>query len=494
LQRHTAAAQVAIGLLAAGALAAVWVRYSYPGFDPKLHLAWGRLLAGGQIPEFSGTLPAIKHPYYLLLSTALAPLGPATAMDGYLFVSALASIAVLALVAAIGFRLGGAWTAVAAIVLTALSSQIVFLGTIATVDIPYAALVLVCAWLAALGPRKNALPILALLALAGTMRPDAWGLATVYALGLLLTRPGKRTALAVVCLVAIAPLAWMAMDLALTGDPIDTLHQQERGSVAGKALTDLYPVAERGEGVEHNRLGWLPGAERLEPILDAMRFLIGLPVFFLGGLMLLRAVTALRRRGPPAAGSREAFALSLSAVVLAAMGIELIPSVTGLPVQPRYMLPAGLALILLAASALPLARRSVALAVPAAIVAGLIALQIPYQVDTVSANTATARAQRQEEGELATLIDVPRVKRDLKRCPALLASGRPQSFQASMARVIVADRLGRDPDSVAGVYPPRLAPGSSIFVLDQGAAASRPQGHEGGLTVGEGAWIFGSAC
>jgi 4-amino-4-deoxy-L-arabinose transferase-like glycosyltransferase len=415
-------------------------------------------------------------------------------MDGYLFVSALACTAVLALVAAIGFRLGGMWTAVAAIALIALSSQIVFLGTIATVDIPYAALVLVCAWLAALGPRRNAVPIMVLLALAGTMRPDAWGLAAIYALGLLLTRPGKRTVLMVVCLAAIAPLSWMAMDLALTGDPIDTLHQQERGSVAGKALTDLYPIAERGVGVEHRRLGWLPGGERLESILDAMRFLIGLPLFFLGGLMLLRAVATLRRRGPPAPGSREAFALSLSAVVLAAMAVELIPSIAGLPVQPRYMLPAGLALILLAASALPLARRSLAVAVTAAIVAGLVALQIPYQMDTVSANTAIARTQRREEGELTRLIDVPRVKRDLTRCPTLLASGRPQSFQASMARVIVADRLGRDPDSIAGVYPPRLAPQSSIFVLDQGATADQLQGHEGEATISEGAWRFSSTC
>lgn len=472
----------------------VWVRYSYPGFDPVLHLAWGRLLAHGQVPEFSGTLPAIKHPYYLLISTVLAPLGPGTAMNGYLFVSALACIAVLSLVAAIGLRLGGVWTAVMAIVLTALSSQIVFLGTIATVDIPYAALVLICVWLAALGPRRNALPILALLALAGTMRPDAWGLATIYALGLLLTRPRKRTVLAAVCLAAIAPLAWMAMDLALTGDPIDTLHQQERGSDAGKALTDLYPAAERKAGVEHNRLGWLPGGERLEPILDAMRFLIGLPIFFLGGLMLLRAVAALRRRGPPVAGSREAFALSLSAVILASMAVELIPSVAGLPVQPRYMLPAGLALILLAASTLPQVRRSPALAVTAAIAAVLIALQIPYQVDTVSANTAMARAQRRQEGELTKLITAPRVKRDLTRCPTLLASGQPQSFQAFMARVIVADRLGRDPDSIAGVYPPRLTPETSIFVLDQGADSRRPQGHEDGPTLSEGAWLFSSAC
>src|SRR6478752_2017580 len=122
LQRHSTSALAAVGLLAAGALAVIWVRYSYPGFDPVLHLAWGRLLAHGQVPEFSGTLPAIKHPYYLLISTVLAPLGPGMAMDGYLFVSALACIAVLTLVAAIGLRLGGVWTAAMAIVLTALSS------------------------------------------------------------------------------------------------------------------------------------------------------------------------------------------------------------------------------------------------------------------------------------------------------------------------------------------------------------------------------------
>ena len=380
-----------------------------------------------------------------------------------------------------------------AIVLTVLSAQIVFLSTIATVDVPYAALVLTCAWLAALGPRRNALPILALLALAGTMRPDAWGLAAIYALGLLLTRPERRIAVTAICLAAIAPLGWMAMDWALTGNPIDTLHQQERGTEAGDALTNLYPVAAREIGVEHNRLGWLPGAERVEPILDAMRFLIGLPLFFLGALMVLRALASLRRRGPPAPGSRDAFALSLSAVVLVGMAIELIPSVSGLPVEPRYMLPAGLALVLLAASTLPLSRHSVAFAITAAIVGVLVALQIPNQLETIDEKTTAARTLRQQEGELTKLIDTPRVKRDLTRCPRLLASGRSHRFQTLMAGVIVADHLGLDPDSIANVYPPRLAPESSIFILDQ-VADREPTRHERRRVIREGEWLFDSAC
>lgn len=470
------------------------VRYSYPGFDPKLHLSWGRLLSEGQVPEFSGTLPAIKHPYYLLISTALAPLGPIAATDGYLFLSAISCLAVLALVAAIGLRLGGAWTAVAAVVLTVLSAQVVFLGTIATTDVPYAALVLACAWLAALGPRRNALPILGLLALAGTMRPDAWGLAAAYALGLLLTRPGRRVAALAIGLAAVAPLSWMAMDWALTGSPIDTLHQQERGTEAGDALTNLYPVAAREIGVEHNRLGWLPGAERVEPIFDAMRFLIGLPLFFLGGLMALRALASLRRRGPPAPGSRDAFALSLSAVVLVGMAIELIPSVAGLPVEPRYMLPAGLALILLAASTLPLSRHSVAYAAAAAIVGVLVALQIPNQVETIDEKTAVAMTLRRQEAELAKLVDAPRVKQSLSNCPRLLASGRPRRIQTLMAVVIAAGHLGVDPDSIAGVYPPRLAPGSSIFVLDQAVGGHEPARYERWDAVRRGEWLFASAC
>ncbi len=405
----------------------------------------------------------------------------------------------LALIAAIGLRLGGLVTAVAAVILTLLSSQVVFLGTIAIIDVPYTALVLGAAWLAALGPRRNAVAVLALLAVGGLMRPDAWGLAALYALGLLLTRPERRLAVTVIALAAVAPLSWMAMDLALTGNPLDTLRQQEHGSQAGEELTSLYPAATRSHGVEHRRLGWLPGGERIEPVFDAMRFLIGIPLFVLGGLMLLRAARgALRRRGPPAPGSRDAFALSLTAVAVAGLAIELVPSFAGLPVQPRYMLPVALSLVLLAASALPLARHSFGVATVVAAVAALVAVQLPGEVGVIGANFRTAVTQHDQEGELSELVRKPRVEQALERCPRLLASGRPNSFQAMMARVIVADRLGRDPDSIAGAYPPQLMPGTSIFILDQTGATQdlrvSERGAHGVPAARNGAWIFASAC
>ena len=115
------------------------------------------------------------------------------------------------------------------------------------------------------------------------MRPDAWGLAAIYALGrLLLTHPGKRIAALAIGLAAIAPLGWTAMDWALTGDPIDTLHQQERGTEAGDALTILYPVAAREvwRRTQPARVAARRRAGRADPRRD--EFLIGLPLFFLG--------------------------------------------------------------------------------------------------------------------------------------------------------------------------------------------------------------------
>jgi len=71
-------------------------------------------------------------------------------------------------------------------------------------------------------PRRHPLVVLALLAAAGLMRPEAWLLAGVYWLWLV-PRATWRQRFAYAALAAIGPLVWVGVDFAVTGNPLYSL-------------------------------------------------------------------------------------------------------------------------------------------------------------------------------------------------------------------------------------------------------------------------------
>src|SRR5205823_3286591 len=71
--------------------------------------------------------------------------------------------------------------------------------------------------------RAAGAPVLALLALAGLLRPEAWAFSALYWLLLVAWRPAprsRRELAGLTLLAASAPLIWLASDLAITGDPL----------------------------------------------------------------------------------------------------------------------------------------------------------------------------------------------------------------------------------------------------------------------------------
>ena len=97
-----------------------------------------------------------------------------------------------------------------------------FLAARGYIDVPYMALVVWAAVLEAARPRRGP-PVFVLLALAGLLRPEAWILAGLYFLWMSRGATwGERARYA--ALAAIAPLAWAAVDFAVTGDPLFSLH------------------------------------------------------------------------------------------------------------------------------------------------------------------------------------------------------------------------------------------------------------------------------
>ena len=205
-----------VGGAVAGALAAVAL---YGGgtlnSDAMWALAWGRQIVHGVMPDFSiGPTP---HPLPNLAGIVLSPLGSAAEWT-LLGLAWLAGGALLALVGAVAGRLGDWPAAIAAPVLLLTLIPTMLSVAPGFVDVPYAALVLAAVALEVARPRRGALT-LAVLAVAGLLRPEAWLLSGMYWLWLLPALPTTRARVAHAALVAVAPVIWAGADLIATGDP-----------------------------------------------------------------------------------------------------------------------------------------------------------------------------------------------------------------------------------------------------------------------------------
>lgn len=213
------------GLLALAALTAValvgfaaWP--TYPNYDSYYSLLWGRELLHGQLPSFEAYRAPTEHPLAIAFGALLAVFGDVAdrLIVAATVLSFVALVAGLYRLAAVSFsRLVG----VVAAVLLCTRFDFPFLALRAYVDIPYVALVVWAAALEADRPRRGT-PVLLLLAAAGLMRPEAWLLSGVYFLWVALPASWpERLRFAV--LTAIGPVVWIAVDTAVTGNPLFSL-------------------------------------------------------------------------------------------------------------------------------------------------------------------------------------------------------------------------------------------------------------------------------
>jgi hypothetical protein len=150
----------------------------FPNYDTIYALVWGRELAHGMSPDVGSALPPTPHPLTELLGLVTTPLG-----DGAIAVTMVIAYAVLGLIGFFVYRLGAIWFdrwiggVAAAIVLT--RAPFLSNGLRAYIDLPYIALCLAALLVEAKRPRAG-WPVLALLALAGLLRPEAWLFAGAY--------------------------------------------------------------------------------------------------------------------------------------------------------------------------------------------------------------------------------------------------------------------------------------------------------------------------
>ena len=213
--------RVGMGVLALAALIGFVVYPTYPNYDSYYSLLWGRELVGLDALSFEAYRAPTEHPLAIAFGALLTPLGDGA--DRVLVACAVLSF--LALVAAV-YALGKtAFTPLVGAVAAALlvtRFDFPFLAARGYIDIPYLAVVVWAAVIELRAPRRHPLLVLGLLAAAGLMRPEAWLLAGVYWLWLLPRATWSQRAV-YAALAAIGPLVWVAVDFAVTGNPLYSL-------------------------------------------------------------------------------------------------------------------------------------------------------------------------------------------------------------------------------------------------------------------------------
>ncbi len=190
----------------------------FPNYDTIYSLLWGTELADGLRPDRDAALPPTPHPLAELFGLVTAPFG-----DGAIDLTMVVAYVSLGLVGYLVYRLGSLWFdrpigAIAALIVLTRAPYLSN-GLRAYVDIPYIALVLAALVIETKRPRAG-WPVLALLALAGLLRPEAWLFSIAYLAYLALRGHRSRQELAgLTALALVGPVGWALFDWITAASP-----------------------------------------------------------------------------------------------------------------------------------------------------------------------------------------------------------------------------------------------------------------------------------
>ena len=236
-QRFPRRVERAGAALVLAAAVAVWaITRTYPNYDSYYHLIWGRELLHGVAPTFEAYAAPTQHPLYVVLGGLLG------AVFGEWGDRALVLVCLLShgLLVIGTYRLGaavfGRWSGLLGALFVGASASFLLYAARGYVDSPFLALVIWAAVFEAEG--RGPWRPLALLMLAGLLRPEAWVLAGLAWLWWL---PRERRKVLLTAGVVFAPLVWALVDLVSTGDPLHSLH----------ATSELADDLGRVRGVSH---------------------------------------------------------------------------------------------------------------------------------------------------------------------------------------------------------------------------------------------------
>ncbi len=394
-------------------------------YDIGYALVWGREIIHGHLPAYQTPGASTPHPLGTLLATVAAVFGtPGSwyAVEAIIFLSfGVAGAALFALTRASLRRAlpeaaarSPASEAAGALAVGALLLSPPFLtdalGGSGLSDLPAAALVLAAAVLAAERPDRDRAP-LALLGLAGLMRPEAWGLAAAYWLYLAHRRPSLAKLLESALLVAAAPVLWALADLVVVGDPTYSLTHTQAASHTGMFA---------------HGLGQVPRAT-----LRGLRALTGLPVLLIGGVGAAAALVLARR-----ATAAPLALLALTLGEFAALGAADVPLLERFLLVPAALICLFFALILLGGHQAIRDRIGPGSPWPGRAWAALCLLIVLYVAATHLRGAVRVRSDQRTavhaQADLVSLAARPDVRRALRRCPPLYV---PRFTLTSLAAV-----------------------------------------------------------
>jgi hypothetical protein len=465
----------------AGVTAALLVVFpvGFPNYDTIYALVWGSELAHGVSPDYGAALPPTPHPLADLLGLVATPLG-----DGAVTVTMVVAYVALALTGYLVYRLGSLWfdRAIGAVAAAIVLTRAPFLsnGLRAYVDLPYIALCLGALTIETKRPRAG-WPVLALLALAGLLRPEAWGFAVAYWLWLALDYGGGRfhrrrerdaVELGWLGLLALAgPILWILFDAITTGEPLYSLTGTQQTVETLDRRTGPVDLVLYGPRALGEVMQW-PGM-----------------VGALGGVVL--GFAFLRRRS----------ALGLAATLLALAGFAALGA-AGLAIIARYTMLAGALLAIFVAVGLlgwrllePGHRWRAPWQAFAVLVLAMFVVWLPNQWDLDSTVDADLTNQARIEEDLTDLVDsgafseplcgriivpnhraVPRLAFGLDVEPTEIVSATevsstgeripPRGYYLAPANTFVIHNFILDPNDPTS-FEPKLPPGYSLVARNE---------------------------
>jgi hypothetical protein len=305
-----------LAALTLAALAGFLVYPTYPNYDSYYSLLWGRELLGLDHLSFTAYRAPTEHPLAIAFGALLAPLGDSA--DRVMVACAVLAFVVLVVgVYALGKTAFTPLVGAAAAALLVTRFDYPFLAARAYIDIPYLAVVIWAAVIEARAPRRRPVLVLALLAAAGLMRPEAWLLSGLYWLWLF-PRATWPQRVGYAALAAVGPVVWAAVDLAVTGDPMYSL----------TATGDLAEELGRNKG----------GAALPQALYGFLIKLAKFPVVLGGAAGLVLAVVLTPRR-----------ALMPLVLFCVGAGTFVLVGLAGLSVIDRYLLVPSLCVMVFAA-------------------------------------------------------------------------------------------------------------------------------------------------
>lgn len=345
-------------------------------YDGAYGLVWGADVAQLRRPEVAAPFAPTPKPFAIVAGVLAEALSLGEPAASAMVLLGVLSLGVLGVVCGVlAGVLAGRAAAVLAGVVVVTREPVVSWALRGYLDVLYAALIVAAVLALVVYGRRSMLPCL-LLAVGGTIRPEAWVLAALSAWWAWGGR-GRGGRATLVVAVVLPAAGWMAFDVLATGSPFWSLTGTQQGTERlGRAtgLDALVLVAPR-------RLGEV----LREPVLLAAAV----------GVVVVAA-----RRGP-----RERVVLG-ALLLLSCLFAGL--AVLGLPVIARYLLP--IAALLGVVGAIGVVRglaagRSLWVRAPAALAAVLLVAMAPKQLDRLRDTGRVLGKQRAITAELRSLLD-----------------------------------------------------------------------------------------